>query len=471
MPIRDPLGEAAVLAPELTFRNLDAALAAAGFALVEEVCFGTGPEPDRASWRRGAAGVRLIRDLATGIRVLVPENGATLPDGVPLLTPAAILDLLHAPDVTSRLAGLQAAAAMPDASLGPAVARCVRDAEPRVVEHAMAALSAIAAELPGAAAARDPAAALFSLPGWRREKLQIMRWLAQDGAPADRVEALLARALADADWEIAMTAMLAAARLNVRALAPQIARLSIPEGRRHGLTAPEHRLLLALRDGCLAHLGTDRGRILPTGVAEAVAGNIDALAPAMAAFVCALTSPLPVAPPPPPTAAVTLAWDGPVLADGTLLVWVPPVPHWLGDDGLRGAEANPARRVVPQQGFYIDARPRGIGTYADACRATAALARRIGRPAALPSPDQWVMAARGPDGRRFPWGANGADSARVDLSPWDMAGVASGPGEWLAEARQATALATGGGAVPIPAWRERADCELFHYYRSVYVLI
>jgi hypothetical protein len=204
---------------------------------------------------------------------------------------------------------------------------------------------------------------------------------------------------------------------------------------------------------------------------EAVGGQLDRLPAGMAAFVSSLTSPLPVAAPPPPAHGVSLTSAGPVLSDGRLLAWVPPVAHWLGDDELRTPLANPARRLAPPGGFYIDAEPRGRATFVEALHEAETVARRIGRQAILPPPDLWEMAARGPDGRRFPWGANGTERARVDLSPWGTAGMTTGTGEWLAERfSDGSAAVAGGGEAPNPAWRRKAKCSEAHYYRCAYVL-
>lgn len=315
----------------------------------------------------------------------------------------------------------------------------------------------------------DPGLALFSLPGWRREKLQMMRWLSHDQRQAHGpVLGALQRALADADWELRVTAMLAAARLGATELAPQVARMALPTVPKQGLSDDELRLVLALRNATLAQLGHPRDRALPPGVAEAVRGDRSRLRAGFAACVHALGEPLPDdVPPPAAAAAIVLTDSGPLLADGRLLAWVPPVPHWLGDDALRHALPNPPRVYSPAAGYYIDAEPRGAGTLAEASAAAQATGQQLGRPVRLPTRDEWEMAARGPDGRRFPWGMNAEREAWSDLSPWGVAGVARGEGEWLDEGPR-HGVCAGGRRNPAPARHFVTDQGERLRYRFVY---
>jgi hypothetical protein len=437
-----------------------AALQAAGYRLTASHDLGQGDRSARTVWSSpGGDEITLIPDLVTGNVVLLLPTGLAVPPSLALATAEDGRRLLAEPEDRSILSGLQIAAALGDAALVPWLARHLTGPDPVIAVAAQRALAEIAGRSL-AALDPDPGAALFSVPGWRAEKLQLLRLLALGKAEATGpLLALLARALADPDWEIAVTALLAVGRLGAGDLAPAAARVRLPDGKRDGVTAGEARFILALRDGVLAHLGWPRGRLLPPGIAEAVRGDAGGVPPAFAPLFCALTQPLPDPPAPfPPPDGIVQGESGPALSEGLLLVWVPPVAHWLGDAALTGRFAAPPRRHRPAAGFYVAAAPIGPMTYAEAEAELARMAQRTGLPIGLPDPDTWEMAARGPDGRRFAWGCSAAEEARIDLSPWGMAGACTGPGEWLgASSPGDRPWMAGGAALPIRAVRALCD--------------
>jgi len=449
-----------VLDPGQDAWSARAALQAAGYRLTASYGLGRGDISARTVWSSPEGGeITLIPDLVTGNVVLLLPPGLAVPQHLTLATAADSRRLLAKPEDCSILAGLQIAAALGDAALVPWLARHLAGPDPVIAAAAQRALTEIAGRSL-AAVDPDPGEALFSAPGWRAEKLQLLRHLALGEAEATGpLLPLLARALADPDWEIAVTALLTVGRLGAGDLAPAVARVHLPEGKHDGVTAEEVRFLLALRDGVLAHLGWPRGRLLPPGIAAAVRGDATGVPPAFAPLFCALTQPLPDLPAPvPPPDGIVLDESGPALREGPLLVWVPPVVHWLGDAALTGRFAAPPRLHRPAAGFYVAAKPIGPMTFAEAGAELAQMAQRTGLPIGLPDPDAWEMAARGPDGRRFAWGCTAADSARVDLSPWGMAGACKGPGEWLgASSNGDRPWMAGGKALLIRAVRSRCD--------------
>ncbi|MEH2546695.1 hypothetical protein V1283_003340 [Bradyrhizobium sp. AZCC 2262] len=464
----------AVLPMELPFASLGEALAAAGFALVEQTCLGGGEGPDRARWSGQGGELRFYRDIATGLTTIVASGQAAIPPAVPRMGRKEMLALIESPAPVGRLAALQAVETAGNSSLYVQLLPLLIDSDATVAGEAQRLFGEVAGRLLPALApdiAVEPLAALFAVPGLRHEKLQILRALHVKPSQAERAEPVLGRALADCDWEIAVTAMIAAGRLGIRGLTPSIARLRLPEGKRLGLVHDEARLILALRDACLVRLGASSASRLPQGVPQAVMGDTTGLPLALQPFASALVMPLPrdvVLPPELPEVRWTP--HGPELQDGRLLVYVPMLPHWLGDEMLRPMP-QPVRRLAPPQGFYIEAAPRPAAAYDAALADIAGEPQRSGLRAMLPTPDLWEMAARGLDGRRYPWGMNALPEARVDVSPWGLSGIATGPGEWLnAPADSDYFLVSGGSRLPIPAARYRCKRDIEHTYRCAFVL-
>ncbi len=447
-----------VLTRSMGWSDLVAHLQAAGWSPLDPPI-----EPGPVEWQGPGATVWILRDLATRNLVLRHGRGALNLPGLATMRPDEIAGLAQSADALDRLAALQGAEGADPRVAAVCALALVADPEPAIAGQALALLERVGGET-ASTGLEKPAAALFLIPGWRREKLQMMRWWMRD-RPADptRVEGALARALTDPDWEIAVTAMLATGTLRLRGLVRPVARVRLPETKAEGVTHDEARMILALRDAVLIRLGGPAGKALPPGVDAVLDGDPDGLPPGLRDTAAALSQPLPVGTPPEPAPGVTLGPAGPALADGTLLTWVPPGIYRLGTPlAPRGTVPNPPHRLTLDRGFYIDSVPRPPVSLA----AAQTEAGRLG--GTLPTPDQWEMAARGADGRRYPWGMNAGKP--TDLSPLGLGGLTQGPGEWLDPGPDAPPLIAGGAASPVPANRLPSLASISRSHRVIFVV-
>jgi hypothetical protein len=165
-------------------------------------------------------------------------------------------------------------------------------------------------------------------------------------------------------------------------------------------------------------------------------------------YVHSLITPLPdevMAPASLPTGIVQSA-DGYLLEAAALpLCWVPPIDHWLGEELPRLPLPNPIRRVR-SGGFFITREPLASGAcdYDTALEHCRTLAARTGFEVRLPGADEWEMAARGPDGRRFPWGNNARSEQRFGESPWGVCDTVGRYSQWTAASQDGQVLVCGG---------------------------
>ena len=186
-------------------------------------------------------------------------------------------------------------------------------------------------------------------------------------------------------------------------------------------------------------------------------------------FITSMTTPLPDDVPVPASlpAGITPSAQGYVLeAHGLELCWVPPGDHWLGDDLPRMQVANPIRKVR-SAGFFIaravSATP-GLCDFDTAVKYCTGIGAATGLTVRLPTADEWEMAARGPDGRRFPWGNNARAEERFGASPWGLTGAVGGAAQWTSSTRGSrywSAAAKSNGSARcarLPAATRRTPC-------------
>jgi hypothetical protein len=303
--------------------------------------------------------------------------------------------------------------------------------------------------------------------GDARMRRQIVRWLGREyHEPTPAIVETLRSALGDPDWEVRVGAMIVSARVRAKPLRGVVRETILPSANQHGLSERDIRVLVATRIIAAESLASenpddmDRAQVIlrqlsdtPRHLVRSVLGlPVEQRDPAWIllhalATPNELADPLPNPLPPGLTLHDGRAW----LAGVVELCWVSPQAHLLGGDHLQ-CEHPPKpldlREHTPGGGFFIARRPLsaaaalqlGLGpfssrppsdaslvarladtpdpplalTYDEATMLCEHISTRTGAAVTLPTADELECAARGTDGRRFPWG-NGLEKvdARV----------------------------------------------------------
>jgi hypothetical protein len=278
--------------------------------------------------------------------------------------------------------------------------------------------------------------------------LQVMRWWLHDyDAATESMLPLLEHALQSDDWEVRFTALFVVARLQITKLAAYVRRLPIPDAATQELDRHDCELLQALRRVALALLKDDPVPPLPDGdlsnpqvmrvhIWRCAAGLPVAVHDWVFLLIHALTTPVPIIdhqPPHLPDGMMQRA-DGTYHLAGYSYVWIAPVSHWLG---TKFDVSQSIRQVMLPCGFFImrdvlrtDDDSVVWLTWDDAQAYQTWLSADAGVTLALPQPDEWEMAARSPDGRRFPWGNSMGSTQPSSWGLRDVVGVAP---QWSAD--------------------------------------
>ena len=328
---------------------------------------------------------------------------------------------------------------------------------------------------------RSPA---FKDLGDARMRRQIVRWLGREyhQEPTPTILETLRSALQDADWEVRASALIVSARLRAKPLRAVVRETPLPSPQQHGLSDRDVRLLVATRIIAAESLASadpddmDRAQVIlrqlsdaPRHLVRSVLGLSVEQHDAAWLLLNALAAPMELAEPlPEPLPAGLTLHDGRAWLSGAVeLSWVSPQAHLVGGDHLQcehpGAPLD-LREFTPAHGFLIARRPLsapialqlGVGPFSSRAPSDATVAARLaetpdpplllthdeamalcesitartGVTVTLPTADELESAARGTDGRRFPWG-NGLE--KVDgrvRSPHGIERFASPIAQW-----------------------------------------
>jgi hypothetical protein len=293
--------------------------------------------------------------------------------------------------------------------------------------------------------------------GDARMRRQIVRWLGRDyHEPTPAIVQTLTSALADPDWEVRVAAMIVCTRVRAKSLRSVVRQTVLPSAGQHGFTERDARVLVATRIIAAESLASadpddmDRAQVIlrqlsdaPRHLVRSVLGLPVDQRDAAWLLLHALATPNELADPLPRPLppGLTLHDDRAWLSGVVELCWVSPQPHLVGGDHLQAEHPGSSLEVrehTPSGGFFIARRPLsaaaalqlGLGpfpskpateatlaarlaetpdpplalTYDDALMLCESISARVGTPVALPTADELECAARGTDGRRFPWG-------------------------------------------------------------------
>jgi len=329
---------------------------------------------------------------------------------------------------------------------------------------------------------------IFLLSGSSHNKLQILRWIGHGRRESnEHIEAVLRTAFDDVDWEVRVTALTIAARLRATALRRDVAGTRLPEDTADGVNLDERRMLRTIQL-CAIELLEGAGMPPASDAAPTTrAAMHDHLLRCIAGepvhhhekaflYITSLATPLPDEVPAPVLPAGISRTDDGFLLDalGLALCWIPPVEHWLGEELPRMRVANPIR-LAQRAGFFVarDLFAGSEGAAALQCDHATALGHCLqlgeasGLAIRLPSADEWEMAARGPDARRFPWGNNARSAARLGESPWGVRDAVGQHAQWTATDDAEGVLVCGAANQWVCAMRTPADRRSLQAFRFI----
>ncbi len=299
------------------------------------------------------------------------------------------------------------------------------------------------------------------------QRRQALRWLMRDDSLSSlAVDEVLRASLRDTDAEVRVTAVLAAARLRAREVLPALHTMPLPAAIRELEDPRERRALEQLFKGVIRYLQERQlpvplvpGRDPLRSLRELLDGDVT-VTDATSLLLHSLTTPLALGRRPHVLPSGIIEQNGgyQLRRSGLPLQWVAPIDHWLG---------GPTPRRVRSEGFFVarfpvdcslttwmgnplpirvvpDRARTWLGSFEEARRLCETLSRIEKISIRPPTADEWEMAARGPDGRRHPWGNLPQRDGERCASPWGVEDLVGDVPEWSFDPESGTRLLRGG---------------------------
>ena len=347
----------------------------------------------------------------------------------------------------------------------------------------------------------------FKDQGDARMRRQIVRWLGREYHEATPgIVETLRSALEDPDWEVRVSAIIVTARIRAQTLHAAVRATVLPSQNEHGLSERDIRVLVASRIIAAESLASanpddmDRAQVIlrqlsdaPRHLVRSVLGLSVEQHDNAWLLLHALSTPNELADPfPDPLPPGVTVFDRRAWLSGVVeLCWVSPQPHLVGGDHLpweHPPRTFDVREHTPDTGFFITRRPLtagaalqlGIGpfpqrqpadatltarladtpdaplalTHDEALSLCEQISARMGTVVTLPTADELECAARGTDGRRYPWG-NGLEKVDAEVrSPHGIERFATPIAQWTdTRASNGIPLVLGGPLSPHCAGR------------------
>ncbi|MGB1216355.1 MAG: formylglycine-generating enzyme family protein, partial [Saprospiraceae bacterium] len=282
-------------------------------------------------------------------------------------------------------------------------------------------------------------------------KREVIRNLIQKNAPKnEEILKLIKSGLVDGDWELRMSSIIACVRLGIFELLPFIKKVVLPKSTSSGLDKEELNIMVGIKYVSIDILMKKIKALPITKMPETPKEKKQYLANCLLArkidffhdaflLIKALSTPIPewISPKEMPACIIMKNRKYYLKKSGIELVWIPKGNYWLGSSK---SSRQAIRMLGNPKGFFMGKNlvrqsdnPKECGFHQalDFCEK---LSKLENTPIQLPSHSYWEMAARGKNGRHYPWGLS-YEKGMLELeSPLGLKECVGRKGEWTVTA-------------------------------------